>query len=258
MKLRIFIGVIISFFFVSCGSSKKTVKPTPKVVLKPIKKKTKVPKVKPIKKPFRVTPKNTEEYIHNFAPIAIREMKLYKIPASITLAQGILESGSGRSPLAVRSNNHFGIKCHKGWEGRSVTHDDDEIGECFRKYNHPKTSYEDHSKFLVTRKRYAKLFKLRITDYRGWAYGLKRAGYATDKRYPQKLISLIQRYNLDKYDRMAGAVNTKKTTGNYYKVKKGDTLYSIAKRHNISVQQLKKNNGLTDNTISIGQKLFIN
>ncbi|MBS9774981.1 MAG: glucosaminidase domain-containing protein, partial [Tenacibaculum sp.] len=231
------------------------------IVVEPIKKEeVKIPEVEVIKRErFKITSEDTKEYIQNFAPIAIKEMEQYKIPASITLAQGILESGSGRSALAVRSNNHFGIKCHRNWEGKKVTYDDDYIGECFRKYNHPKTSYEDHSKFLSTRKRYAKLFKLKITDYKGWAYGLKRAGYATDKRYPQKLIGLIKRYNLDKYDRMASVKvkDNQPISSNYYKVRKGDTLYSIATKHNISVERLKQINGLVDNIISIGQYLLI-
>lgn len=268
MESRIFLGLVVSLFLFSCGSSKKVTKPTPapipKVVeVKPIEEKTvEVPKVEPVKQqPLKITTKNTEAYIRQFASIAIEEMEKYKIPASIKLAQGILESGSGRSNLAVRSNNHFGIKCHRGWQGNIVTHDDDYIGECFRKYQHPQKSYEDHSKFLTSRKRYANLFKLRITDYQGWAYGLKRAGYATDSRYPQKIIRLIQRYNLDEYDRMANLSevhSTPKNVSNYYEVKKGDTLYSIARTYNISVKQLKAINGLTDNTISIGQHLLIN
>lgn len=271
MQLRIFIIIVFSLFLTNCGSSKKTTSSSrkSKIVLngnlnlgKSSKIKAKQISLGRVKEPIRVTPENTKEYILKFAPIAIRKMKEYKIPASITLAQGILESGSGRSPLAIRSNNHFGIKCHKGWQGKSVTHDDDEIGECFRKYKYPESSYDDHSKFLTSRKRYANLFKLKTTNYKGWAYGLKRAGYATDRRYPQKLIGLIHRYNLDKYDRMTNPNKVRaipqRTVGNYYKVKKGDTLYSIAKRHDTSVKQLKKINGLTDNIISIGQHLLVN
>ena len=132
--------------------------------------------------------KHTFSYIKKYAPLAVLEMHEYKIPASITLAQGILESGNGRSQLASKSNNHFGIKCHKGWKGQRVYHDDDAKGECFRKYTYVATSYKDHSKFLSTRRRYADLFKLRKTDYKGWARGLKKAGYATDRKYPKKLI----------------------------------------------------------------------
>ena len=188
-------------------------------------------------------------------------MHEHKIPASITLAQGVLESGSGRSALAIRSNNHFGIKCHRGWQGKSVTHDDDEKGECFRKYKYPETSYEDHSQFLLTRKRYASLFKLGHKNYKGWAYGLRKAGYATDKRYPQKLISIIKKYNLSQYDRIKSSksivAQVPSVKAEYYKVQKGDTLYSIARKYNISVQKLKETNGLTSNSISIGEDLLV-
>ena len=136
---------------------------------------------------------STTEYIAFFKAVAIYEMKLYGIPASITLAQGILESGSGRGRLARDANNHFGIKCHD-WTGPRVYHDDDRAQECFRKYNDPNQSYRDHSLFLAKRKRYANLFKHKPTDYKAWARGLKKAGYATDPKYPQKLISLIERY----------------------------------------------------------------
>lgn len=275
MKLRIIIFSVLVAFLSSCGSKKQVVtQPKSKTIVVTAPKKEKkvvIPEVKPKvtknKRDNSIT-KTTEEYIAKFAPIAVREMHRYKIPASITLAQGILESGSGRSPLALRSNNHFGIKCHKGWDGKSVTHDDDEIGECFRKYEHPETSYEDHSQFLTSRKRYASLFRLRPTDYKGWAYGLKRAGYATDKKYPVKLIGLIKKYNLDKYDRAAKSKVAKKSksyresknntkTNFYYKVVKGDTLYSIARKFNTSVSQLKKLNKLRNNNISIGQELIL-
>ena len=136
-------------------------------------------------------------------PLAVLEMHEYKIPASITLAQGILESGNGRSQLASKSNNHFGIKCHKGWKGQRVYHDDDAKGECFRKYTYVATSYKDHSKFLSTRRRYADLFKLRKTDYKGWARGLKKAGYATDRKYPKKLIKIIEDYKLYEFDKFS-------------------------------------------------------
>lgn len=139
-------------------------------------------------------------YIKEYAPLAVEQMKLHKIPASITLAQGLLESGAGRSNLARKSNNHFGIKCHSDWRGRKVYHTDDAPNECFRAYNHPRDSYEDHSKFLKRGARYAFLFDLKITDYRGWARGLKKAGYATDPSYANRLISIIEDYNLYKYD----------------------------------------------------------
>ena len=140
-------------------------------------------------------------YIKQYAPLAVAQMQKHKIPASITLAQGLLESGAGMSQLARKSNNHFGIKCHKNWRGRKVYYDDDAKGECFRAYSNPKDSYEDHSTFLVQGTRYASLFKLKITDYKGWARGLKKAGYATDPSYANRLISIVEDYELYKYDR---------------------------------------------------------
>ena len=140
------------------------------------------------------------DYINKYKDIAIDHQKRYKIPASITLAQGLLESAAGTSELARKSNNHFGIKCHNSWEGKRVYHDDDEKGECFRKYRNPKESYEDHALFLTKSPRYEKLFKLDITDYKGWAHGLKRCGYATDKAYASKLIQTIELYGLHRYD----------------------------------------------------------
>jgi flagellum-specific peptidoglycan hydrolase FlgJ len=132
--------------------------------------------------------------------IAIQKMVEYKIPASITLAQGIFESACGTSRLAIEGNNHFGIKCHKEWEGETIKHDDDELQECFRKYKQPEDSYNDHSQFLITRPRYAKLFTLDVMDYQGWAHGLKAAGYATNPQYANKLIGLIERFDLARQD----------------------------------------------------------
>ena len=141
-----------------------------------------------------------EEYINFYKDIALEEMNMYGIPASITLAQGILESGHGNSRLAKKANNHFGIKCHKGWTGKTFHMDDDERNECFRKYKSPYESFKDHSIFLSTRDRYASLFDLEITDYQGWARGLKKAGYATNPKYPQLLIKIIDDYELHQYD----------------------------------------------------------
>ncbi|RYG46442.1 MAG: LysM peptidoglycan-binding domain-containing protein, partial [Chitinophagaceae bacterium] len=140
------------------------------------------------------------QYIAGFKNIAMSEMRRTGIPASIKLAQGLLEAEMGNSNLVKRSNNHFGIKCKTEWTGESVSHDDDEKGECFRKYNNPEDSYRDHSDFLRSRDRYASLFNLRPDDYKGWAYGLKKAGYATNPRYPQMLIYNIEKYNLQQYD----------------------------------------------------------
>ena len=139
-------------------------------------------------------------YIEQYKDIAVSEMYRSGIPASITLAQGLLESGAGMSQLAVKSNNHFGIKCHNGWQGGKVYHDDDAKGECFRKYDNPEESYRDHSDFLRYRDRYKFLFEYEITDYKSWANGLKKAGYATDPAYPGKLISIIEQYGLSQYD----------------------------------------------------------
>ena len=139
-------------------------------------------------------------YIKKYAPAATKNMRFYKIPASITLAQGILESGHGQSTLAKKANNHFGIKCHKGWKGKSILHDDDAKDECFRSYKNPLRSYKDHSLFLVERDRYSSLFKLNRKDYKSWAIGLKAAGYATDPKYAEKLISLIERFRLNRFD----------------------------------------------------------
>ena len=141
-----------------------------------------------------------ERYVKKYADMAVKEMVRSGVPASITLAQGMLESGSGMSKLATQGNNHFGIKCHKGWEGKSMRVDDDAPNECFRVYSSVADSYKDHSDFLRYRDRYKFLFDLERTDYKGWAYGLKKAGYATDPGYPAKLIKYIEEYKLYKYD----------------------------------------------------------
>lgn len=148
----------------------------------------------------RITP---EEYIQTYKDIAMQEMRDHKIPASITLAQGLLESGAGNSALAREAKNHFGIKCHKGWTGKTYHMDDDEKDECFRKYKNAEESFRDHSEFLCGRSRYAALFDLEITDYKGWARGLKAAGYATNPKYAQLLIDRIELYDLTKYDKIA-------------------------------------------------------
>jgi len=206
---------------------------------------------------------DTQDYIETFAEIAQYEMRAYGIPASITLAQGILESGSGRGELTLKTNNHFGIKCHTGWQGEFDFHDDDAKGECFRKYNHPMYSFRDHSIFLSTRSRYAFLFNYKRDDYKKWAHGLRQAGYATDRKYPQKLIALIERYDLHKYDEavVETGLSTVREPKQYevftHEVRKGDTLYGISKRYDISVDELRRLNNLNDNIISIGQVLNI-
>ncbi len=209
------------------------------------------------------------EYIETYKQYAMNEMREFKIPASITLAQGILESGNGKSELTRDSNNHFGIKCHKTWGGGRVYYDDDREGECFRKYVDPAKSFRDHSLFLKNRRRYAKLFTLAPDDYVGWARGLKKAGYATDRRYPAKLINIIERFELYKYDEEVlgkrSSVSRKKTVKSYqpksnvryHIVAKGDTLYNISKRYGTTVDKLKRDNYLSSNLISIGQRLKI-
>lgn len=265
MKKLILFGLVGMIFF-SCGSKRKIVtkkskSSSEKVESISINTEEKKEKPKEVVKVDVVKPKiptSTENYIETFKDVAISEMKQYGIPASITLAQGILESGSGKGRLAVQANNHFGIKCHK-WNGAKIYHDDDALQECFRKYQDASTSYRDHSLFLTNRKRYAKLFTLRLTDYKGWAKELRRAGYATDKRYPQKLIDIIERYNLDRFDEDGKVrhrdndIVIKKEQS--HTVIKGDTLYSISRRYNVSVEHLRKLNGLTNNDISIGQVL---
>ncbi len=143
---------------------------------------------------------SSAEYINQFKDLAIQEMQRTGIPASITIAQGMLESGNGNSRLAIKGNNHFGIKCHGSWDGGKIYHDDDAEKECFRKYKSVYESYIDHSDFLTNTPRYASLFELKPTDYKGWAKGLKKAGYATAPDYDKKLIQIIERYELHGYD----------------------------------------------------------
>ena len=144
----------------------------------------------------------TERYILKYSSVAVDEMERYGIPASITLAQGILESGNGESRLAIEGNNHFGIKCHSSWNGKTIIEDDDEKGECFRKYSEVADSYRDHSLFLSERGRYSFLFAYKKSDYKKWAKGLKKAGYATNPKYPSLLIKLIEKYELYNYDKV--------------------------------------------------------
>ncbi len=276
MRLRWVAYGILVLLFASCGSTKtikKQKKKGVKVVVEP--KPIKLPSVqqnkhiKSLERTGRRLNRNTLNYIRKWAPLAVREMHTYKIPASITLAQGILESGSGKSQLAAKSKNHFGIKCHTGWKGGRVYHDDDARGECFRKYQFVESSYEDHSKFLTQRRRYAFLFSYGSKNYKKWAKGLKKAGYATDPKYPRKLISLIENYELYKFDdvrkkdlKYVDAKPKKQKpkkvkASRRYTVKRGDTLYSISRRFGMTVNDLKQINGLRSNTISIGQELKI-
>lgn len=203
-----------------------------------------------------------QTYINQYRDLAIQQMLRYNIPASITLAQGLLESGAGYSELAARSNNHFGIKCH-GWTGRKSYHDDDDTQECFRAYDNVYESYEDHSVLLSTQPRYSSLFSLRKTDYKGWAHGLKKCGYATSPTYAQKLIGIIELYKLHvydkatKYDRFMEQRTYKDTPAakggmahpihaynkNYYIVaREGDTFKSIGEELGLSYRKIAKYN----------------
>jgi len=247
---------------ISCGSSRVVTSkkegnkaPQPKKVITTTK--TVINSNQPVVNTAPKTITNTvEKYIYQYKNIAQFEMQQHGVPASITLAQGILESGAGSGDLTQRANNHFGIKCHN-WKGEKVYHDDDKKQECFRKYTNPADSFRDHSLFLSGRNRYASLFKLNPKDYKGWAKGLRKAGYATDPKYPSKLISLIERYQLYQYDsvvRNSTPTATPKSQKTYT-VQQGDSLYGISKKANISVEKLKKINHLTDNNINIGQQL---
>ena len=223
-------------------------------------------------------------------------MKEYRIPASITLAQGILESGSGNSRLAVKGNNHFGIKCHSDWKGKTIHEDDDEKQECFRKYKKAEDSYSDHSKFLTQRGRYSFLFDYETTDYKSWAYGLKKAGYATNPKYPELLIRLIEKYELYKFDKgikwsrkdvekekpkekiIKGDISLPPNINDFKKVyiskegrqvyennrrnliiiKAGDTFNKIAKEFEIYSWQLFKYNEVNKKHIlQIGEKVYL-
>lgn len=232
---------------------------------------------------------NTLSYIDEFKGVAVEEMNAYGIPASITLAQGILESGSGNSDLAKYANNHFGIKCTSDWKGKNYFRDDDQKNDCFRVYKDARESFKDHSEFLK-RKRYSALFQLDKNDYKSWAQGLKQAGYATNPKYPDMLISTIEKYQLYQYDqsetekqkiaredRVFTQINenipqekSKFTpvetppagakpilADGTYTVTKGDTLYNIAKRFNLSVDELKMLNNMTADAIKLGQTLKV-
>lgn len=275
MRLTYILILLFSVSLISsCGSKKRTAKKIPQnreIIRPPVKERPviveenedRLPPTEVVTPPANASyAEVVATYINNYKKIAQEEMLLYGIPASIKIAQGILESGAGRGNLTTRSNNHFGIKCHTGWTGESVRHDDDELQECFRKYNDPKYSFRDHSLFLTTRPRYSDLFKLRKDDYKGWAIGLRRAGYATDPKYPDKLISIIERYELYKLDQEvlgteANIARPDTSKVNTYIVRAGDTLYSIGRRFNIPVETLKQYNGLATNDISIGQVLYL-
>lgn len=206
-------------------------------------------------------------YIKQYKDIAIKHQKKYGIPASITLAQGLLESSAGSSRLAREANNHFGIKCGSGWKGKTIKHKAERGKECFRKYKNAEESYEDHSRFLK-RDRYKPLFKLKTSDYKGWARTLRKCGYATDKKYPDKLISLIERYKLYQYD--GGKLDKNRTEYKngrevhklgkmkYVTACAGDTYESLAKELGIKKKKLLSfNDAENDAAIDEGDRIFI-
>ncbi len=211
---------------------------------------------------YKLTP---EEYVEKYKEDAVKEMLLHGVPASITLAQGMLESGNGNSALAVYANNHFGIKCHAEWTGSTYIQDDDESNECFRKYNSVLESYSDHSAFLISRERYDFLFDLQVSDYKGWAQGLKAAGYATDPFYANRLIEIIERHSLNELDKMSMVPVSKKddpkkishspkvssksslsvklnNERKFVIAREGDTYVKIAKEMELSAKSLYKYN----------------
>ncbi len=323
------ISILILIFIVSCSSSKNVVyapkpKPIPKKVVVVPKKADPIiveskPKVETSKttsktdsqvleatSKVKVTNQMVLDYISKYKEIAKNSMQQFGVPASITLSQALLESGSGMGSLCLQANNHFGIKCRKDWTGPSVKYDDDALQECFRKYDDPKDSFKDHSNFLLSKPWYAKLFKLDVKDYKAWAKGLKAAGYATDSLYPQKLINLIEKYKLYDIDNevkpneivkvtqfntrivktlndienlqetinepeiksevvLASLIindsvaveNQSENSQNFYIVQAKETFYSISKKFNISIEDLKSINNLTENTLSIGQNIKI-
>lgn len=265
-KKIILLFVIMSL--IGCGSSKSKIQTTKKPVgwkySKPIQNGGGSSASKP-----KSNAEIVNGYVAQYNGVAMSNMKTYGIPASIILAQGILESGAGQSDLAVNANNHFGIKCHD-WTGDKVYKDDDSANECFRKYKQASESYKDHAMVLTGKTRYASLFKLPKGDYKSWAKGLREAGYATDPKYPEKLINYIETYNLHEYDSKVLGKETKNEEtkvlvqddfgsdqANLYEIQKGDTFYSVSKKFNLTVEELKQKNNLTDNTLSIGQKLIV-
>lgn len=215
-----------------------------------------------------------QDYIDQYSEMAVEQQQAYGIPASITLAQGLLESAAGQSTLATRGNNHFGIKCHREWEGDTLLRSDDAPNECFRAYRNVSESFHDHSRFL-SRKRYSPLFKLEVTDYAAWARGLRECGYATDPNYASRLITIIERYALYLFDTEAGRLSeensdfirmhlqkshpVRKSRGLHYVIATpGDTYSSIAKEFNIDRKKLMKCNDVSrDGEIRPWQEVYL-
>jgi len=277
MKKFLLASLILALFFVSCGSKRST------VLKHPNSKQSGSLNSSNSSSSNKGTSTSGLVYIDRYKGIAIEEMNKYGIPASIKLAQAILESGNGNSYLATQANNHFGIKCGGTWDGKSVNRPDDTANDCFRVYTDPEQSFRDHSQFLL-RKRYENLFTLRKDDYKGWARGLKAAGYATNPRYPDLLIDLIERYNLQQYDQAEAPVEAvarvekveevieekaveepqipveeikKPVAMVIYEVKATDTIFSIARKYNVTVDDIKALNSMTTETISVGQLLVV-
>lgn len=277
MKKFLVASLILALFFVSCGTKRNTTLKNPNGR----------PNSSASSSSSSSSNKGTStsglDYIDRYKGIAIEEMNKYGIPASIKLAQALLESGNGNSYLATRANNHFGIKCGGTWNGKSVNRPDDTNNDCFRVYNDPEQSFRDHSQFLL-RKRYENLFTLKKDDYKGWAKGLKAAGYATNPRYPELLIDLIERYNLQQYDRAEAPVEViarvekveevieekeveepqvpveeikKPVAMLIYEVRATDTMYSIARKYNVTVETIKQLNGLSSDAVTVGQLLVV-
>lgn len=224
--------------------------------------------------PFLLEADSYTDYIEKYRDIAVEQQRAYRIPASITLAQGLLESAAGRSTLATRGNNHFGIKCHRDWEGDTLLRSDDAPNECFRAYHSAVESFHDHSRFL-SRKRYAPLFELSLTDYSGWANGLKQCGYATDPNYATRLITIIERYALYLYDQedggeaeqncefimqhLAATHPVRRSRGLHYVIAlPGDTYASLAKEFNVDKKQLMKyNDAKRDGKIKDWEEVYL-
>lgn len=289
MNRYLYIPVLLIITLLTSCLSKHEVLQNPQTARRPTPTKTTPPPTKTASKPAesrqappsRATSTSGHEYIEQYKAIAVAEMNQYGIPASIKLAQALLESGNGNSMLAREANNHFGIKCTPEWAGGKTYKDDDERDDCFRVYRRAEDSFKDHSQFLL-RKRYAALFELNKDDYKGWAKGLKAAGYATNPRYADLLIDLIERYGLHQYDtpessnekrRREQVVHTEIVENkpeelqvaqakapvriDIHEVKQGDTLAAIARKYSMSTGDLMDLNGLKTETLFVGQLILI-
>ena len=279
---RCLYGWLVAVVLFSSCLSKQDVLQNPHATRRPVPVKKPRAHADPSPRPVASYPSTSgQEYIERYKDIAIEEMERYGIPASIKLAQALLESGNGNSTLAREANNHFGIKCTPEWLGKKTYQDDDRRNDCFRVYNRPEDSFKDHSQFLL-RKRYEALFQLDKDDYKGWAKGLKSAGYATNPRYADMLIELIDRYQLYQYDRPESqpekikreevvqteivenkpeeeqVAQTKAPVRiDIHEVKQGDTLAAIAREHGMSTQELMDLNGLKTESVFIGQLILV-